>query len=65
MTVKGGDDEADHRTRYTMIAVCPLLYVVFKLVKKTKIISAHEIDLQKNMAEIAEYERTYVPTPPK
>lgn len=51
--------------RYTMIAVCPLLYIFWKLFKKTKIYSAKEIDLQKNLDEIAEYERTYVPIPAK
>ncbi|KAK3293957.1 amino acid permease/ SLC12A domain-containing protein [Chaetomium fimeti] len=49
---------------YTMIAICPLLYITWKLVHKTKIYKAHEIDLQKNMDEIAAYERTYVPSKP-
>jgi amino acid transporter len=46
-----------------MIVVCPLLYLGFKFVNKTKIYSAEEIDLQKNLDEIAEYERSYVPNP--
>lgn len=48
-----------------MIAICPLLFIGWKVIKKTKIHSAHEMDLQKNMDEIAEYERSYVPSPPK
>jgi amino acid transporter len=44
-----------------MIAVCPLLYLGWKFVKKTKIYSAEEIDLQKNLDEIEVYERSYVP----
>jgi amino acid transporter len=48
-----------------MIAICPLLYVGFKLVKKTKIYRAEEVDLLKNLDEIEEYERSYVPTPPR
>jgi yeast amino acid transporter len=47
-----------------MIAICPLLFVGWKVLKKTKIPSAAEIDLQKNMDEIAAYERSYVPKPP-
>lgn len=48
-----------------MIAVCPLLYVGWKVFKKTRIYSAAEIDLQKNLDEIAEYEKSYVPSPPR
>ena len=47
-----------------MIAICPLLYVTWKLVHKTKIHKAHEIDLHKNMDEIDAYERSYVPSKP-
>ncbi|KAH6634488.1 amino acid permease/ SLC12A domain-containing protein [Chaetomium sp. MPI-SDFR-AT-0129] len=50
---------------YTMIAVCPILYVGYKIVKKTKILSAKDVDLRKNMDEIDEYERNYVPQPAK
>jgi amino acid transporter len=48
-----------------MIAICPLLFVGWKILKKTKIQSAAEMDLQKNMDEIAAYERSYIPNPPK
>ncbi|KAK4151101.1 amino acid permease/ SLC12A domain-containing protein [Chaetomidium leptoderma] len=49
---------------YTMIAICPILYIGYKIVKKTKIYSPEEVDLQKNLDEIDHYERTYVPSPP-
>ncbi|KAK0712248.1 amino acid permease-domain-containing protein [Apiosordaria backusii] len=50
---------------YTMIAVCPILYLGYKFVKKTKVYRSDEIDLVKNVDEIEEYQRTYVPSPPK
>ncbi|KAL1843338.1 hypothetical protein VTJ49DRAFT_2155 [Mycothermus thermophilus] len=50
---------------YTMIGVCPILYVAWKLLKRTCVYRSDEVDLQKNMDEIAEYEKNYVPTPPK
>ncbi|KAK3179876.1 general amino acid permease agp2 [Lecanicillium sp. MT-2017a] len=46
---------------YTMIAVFPILYVGYKYVRKTKIWKPEEVDLVKDMAEIAEYERNFVP----
>lgn len=48
-----------------MIAVCPILYVGYKIVKKTKILHPKEVDLRKNMDEIDEYERSYGPQPAK
>ena len=48
-----------------MIVICPLLFVGWKIIKKTKIQSAAEMDLQKNMDEIAAYERSYIPNPPR
>lgn len=48
-----------------MIGICPLLYLGWKVFKKTKIYKASEIDLVKNLDEIDEYERSYVPSPPK
>ncbi|KAL2196782.1 amino acid permease/ SLC12A domain-containing protein [Corynascus similis CBS 632.67] len=49
---------------YTMIVICPILYLVWKFVHKTKIYSPEEIDLKKNMDEIDAYERSYVPSKP-
>ncbi|KAK3953451.1 amino acid permease/ SLC12A domain-containing protein [Pseudoneurospora amorphoporcata] len=48
---------------YTMIGVCPVLFVVWKLVKKTKLHKAEEIDLYKNLDEVEEYQANYVPAP--
>ncbi|KAK4099379.1 hypothetical protein N658DRAFT_430224 [Parathielavia hyrcaniae] len=48
---------------YTMVALVPLLYLGWKVTKKTKIYSPAEVDLQKNLDEIAKYERDYVPQP--
>lgn len=46
-----------------MIGVCPVLFVVWKIVKKTKFHKAEEIDLHKNLDEVEEYQANYVPTP--
>lgn len=35
----------------------------YKLVRKTKVIKAHEADLVTDLAEIEEYHRTYVEKP--
>lgn len=48
-----------------MIGVCPILFVGYKVAKRTRFHRADEIDLFKNLDEIEEYHRTYVPTPPK
>lgn len=48
-----------------MIALCPILYVGWKLFKKTKIIRPENVDLQKDLDEIDEYQRNFVPTPSK
>jgi amino acid transporter len=48
-----------------MIGICPVLYVGWKIGKRTKMYRAAEVDLVKNLDEIDEYERTYVPTPPR
>lgn len=48
-----------------MIPVFPILYVGWKLVHKTRIYKPSEVDLQKDMAGIDEYERNFIPQPPK
>ncbi|KAI9734258.1 MAG: hypothetical protein M1834_002362 [Cirrosporium novae-zelandiae] len=50
---------------YTMIGVFPLLYIGWKVVKKTKIIKPEEADLWTGVEEIEEYQRNYVPKPPR
>lgn len=46
-----------------MIFLFPTLYIGWKLWHRTKIVKPHEADLQKDMAEIEEYERNYVYVP--
>ncbi|KLJ13587.1 hypothetical protein EMPG_11480 [Blastomyces silverae] len=50
---------------YTMIALCPVLFFGWKLIKKTKWLKPHEVDLFKDVAEIDEYTRNFVPSPPR
>ncbi|PGH02133.1 hypothetical protein GX51_04837 [Blastomyces parvus] len=50
---------------YTMIALCPVLFFGWKLFKKTKWLKPHEVDLFKDVAEIDEYTRNFVPSPPR
>lgn len=50
---------------YTMIGVFPLLFIGWKLLKKTKWLKPHEVDLLKDVEEIDEYQRNYTPIPPK
>ena len=49
--------------RYTMIGVTPVLYIGWKVFKKTKIHKSEEIDLTENLKEIEDYHVNYVPTP--
>lgn len=48
-----------------MIGVFPVLFVGWKLVKKSKWRGPLEVDLRMGVEEIEEYTRNYVPTPPK
>lgn len=48
-----------------MIGICPLLYLGYKLARKTRIYRPEEVDLVKNLDEIEEYERSYVPSRPR
>lgn len=49
---------------YTMIGVFPVLFVSWKLLRKTKFLKPEEVDLFKDVAEIDDYTRNYVPVPP-
>lgn len=49
--------------RYTMLAVFPILYVGYKVVRKTKIHEPKDVDLYTDLDVIEEYERNYVPQP--
>lgn len=57
------DDSAS--LRYTMVFINPLLYLGYKLYHRTRVHLPAEVDLHKNLAEVEEYERNYVPTPPR
>ncbi|KAL6718024.1 general amino acid permease agp2 [Lecanora helva] len=46
---------------YTMIGVFPVLFIGWKLLKKTKWIKPEEADLLKDVEEIDEYTRNYTP----
>jgi amino acid transporter len=41
----------------------PVLFIGWKLLKRTKFIKAHEVDLVTDLAEIEEYHRTFVEKP--
>ena len=49
---------------YTMIGVFPILFVGWKLLKRTKWLKPVDVDLRKDLEEIEEYTRNYVPAPP-
>ena len=50
---------------YTMTAVFPVLFVGWKLLKRTRWWKPEEVDLRRDVAEIEEYTRNYVKEPPK
>lgn len=50
---------------YTMIGVCPVFYVGWKLLKRTRIWKSEEVDLLIGLKEIEDYHMNYVPTPPR
>ncbi|KAL6909252.1 amino acid permease/ SLC12A domain-containing protein [Trichoderma evansii] len=56
---------ADFLFSYLMIFVYPILYFGYKIIRKTEIRKPEEIDLFKDLDEIEEYQRNYIPTPPR
>ncbi|KAK2875363.1 hypothetical protein FQN49_001657 [Arthroderma sp. PD_2] len=50
---------------YTMIAVCPLIFLGWKWLKRTKLLKPEEVDLIEGVEEIEDYTNNYVPTPPR
>jgi amino acid transporter len=48
---------------YAQIGVFPVLFVGWKLLKKTKWLKPHEVDLVTDLAEIEEYHRLFVEVP--
>lgn len=51
--------------RYTMVGVVPLLYVGYKVLKRSSYYKPEEVDLLKDLDEIEEYEANYQPQPAK
>ena len=50
---------------YTMIGIFPIVFVCWKLIKRTKWLRPDEVDLTKDLDEIEEYTRNYAPVPPR
>ncbi|KAK8063052.1 amino acid transporter [Apiospora hydei] len=48
---------------YMMLFICPVLYVSWKLIHKTKFVKPHEADLVQDLAGIEEYTRNFVVVP--
>jgi len=48
---------------YTMVGVFPVLFVGWKVVKRTRWRRPEEVDLIKDVAEFEEYTREFVPVP--
>lgn len=46
-----------------MIAVVPILFLGYKVLKRSRYYKPEEVDLVKNLDEIEEYEANYVPQP--
>ncbi|KAK4083769.1 uncharacterized protein Triagg1_1431 [Trichoderma aggressivum f. europaeum] len=56
---------ADFLFSYSMIFIYPVLYFGYKFIRKTSIHKPEEVDLFKDVDEIEEYQRNYIPTPPR
>ncbi|KAH9985515.1 amino acid permease/ SLC12A domain-containing protein [Xylariaceae sp. FL0662B] len=50
---------------YTMIFVCPVLFIGWRLIHKTRYHKPRDVDLQKDVAEVEEYTSNFVPMPPR
>lgn len=62
---KGGKANFKGQNRYLMIFLFPVLFVSWKLIHKTKWRAPEEVDLFSDKADIDEYERQFVPAPPR
>ncbi|KAI9736211.1 MAG: hypothetical protein M1834_001096 [Cirrosporium novae-zelandiae] len=60
---KGNWGVADFLFDYMMVGVFPVLFIGWKVVKKTKWKKPEEVDLVSGVDEIEEYTRNYVPDP--
>ncbi|KAB2101648.1 General amino acid permease [Alternaria gaisen] len=61
--LKGMWDVPSFLFSYLMVFAFPVLFIFWKLFKRTKWIPAHEADLLTDLAEIEEYHRTFVEKP--
>ncbi|KAH6839048.1 General amino acid permease [Alternaria tenuissima] len=61
--LKGMWDVPSFLFSYLMVFAFPVLFIFWKLLKRTKWIAAHEADLVTDLAEIEEYHRTFVEKP--
>ncbi|KAI1455443.1 amino acid permease/ SLC12A domain-containing protein [Annulohypoxylon moriforme] len=50
---------------YTMIGVCPLLFIGWKVVHKTKFHRPHDVDLHRDVAAVEDYTNKFIPAPPR
>jgi amino acid transporter len=48
-----------------MVMLFPVLYIGWKLIHRTRIYKAKEVDLHKDLDVVEEYERNFIPVPPK
>lgn len=53
----------DFFSYYTMVGIAPVLYVGWKLIKRTRVISAHEVDLVWDGPLIDAYEASFISPP--
>jgi amino acid transporter len=63
--LKGQWDVPSFLFSYAMIGLFPVLFIGWKIIKKTKVHKSEEVDLYKDVKEIEEYTRNFVPAPPR
>ncbi|KAF2034976.1 hypothetical protein EK21DRAFT_97174 [Setomelanomma holmii] len=61
--LKGLWDVPSFLFSYLMVFLFPVLFIGWKILKKTKFVSLADMDLVTDLAEIEEYHRNYVETP--
>ncbi|XXG99668.1 hypothetical protein Hte_006009 [Hypoxylon texense] len=50
---------------YTMIGVCPILFISWKLIHRTKFHRPQDVDLLRDVVAIEDYTNKFVPAPPR
>lgn len=61
----GAFNVPDFLFSYMMIFVFPILWIGYKIVKRSKWVKPVEADLDRDLDEIEEYQRNYIPAPPR